>query len=460
MRFCKSRAAAILAILGAAVAEGATENTLFRLKPWPRQGEVQPGANPTGGLLRDNAGALYGATSSGAAYYHGAIFKLTPPARGNTGWTMSVLYSFTGGQDGSSPNGDLIMDADGAIYGTAARGGSWLNQGLVFKLTPPARTGGQWTYGVIHWFYHDYVNKEADGANPHGGLIMDRFGNLFGTTGQGGLTQRIGEDYGTVFVMSPADAAKTRWYYKVIYRFLGGADGATPLDALAMDTNGNLYGTTVYGGTGPCQTMKIVAAVPANFGCGTIFRLSPPAYAGGNWTKTTLHHFDGGAGGASPLGRPLIAFGALIGAAYKGGTGNCQDGLGTWTGCGVIYSLAPPANGGAWVKSVLLNFNVNNGYHPQGGLTADRYALYGTASESAPSAYGVPGDGLVFQLTPPAAGQRFWTQTILHTFDVRDSGSTPVGDLIMGSNGRLYGVTNSGGGESMGGSGTVYEIAQ
>src|SRR5215831_4429671 len=144
-----------------AVSASAAQKTLFSFSPYDPNG-----ANPHGTLLRDANGALYGATTLGGAYYNGTIFKLTPPGGGRTDWTLSTIYTFTGGEDGGTPNGGLVMDSTGAIYGTASSGGSWLNQGLVFKLTPPAPGTTQWTQTVIHYFYHSYSYGADDGANP------------------------------------------------------------------------------------------------------------------------------------------------------------------------------------------------------------------------------------------------------------------------------------------------------
>jgi hypothetical protein len=143
---------------------------------------------------------------------------------------------------------------------------------------------------------------------------------------------------------------------------------------------------------------------------------------------------------------------------YKGGTGNCTDGLGYWIGCGIVYRLVPPGPGeSSWKEFVLLNFNATNGAFPQGGLIADGTgALIGTASASAPDAYGVPGDGNVFRLVPPPPGQVYWTQTVLHKFNISTSGSTPIGEVVRAPNGRLYGSAYGGGGGFN--AGTIFEI--
>ncbi len=433
----------------------AAEKTLYTFNWMPPPGVVNPGSGPTGTLLRDASGALYGATSLGGAYYNGAIFKLTPPAAGQTDWKISVLYSFTGGYDGGSPNPVLVMDSSGAIYGTTQSGGSWLNQGLVFKLTPPAAGTTQWTETVLHYFYHSYAFNADDGANPSGGLIMDRNGALYGTTDLGGSTaDPSGVGYGTVFKLTPLDAGKTAWQETVLYRFASRADGQNPMFTLALDSAGALYGTTLYGGTGGCTDFWSDV-----LGCGTLFKLTPPGPGQTTWTKATLYNFTGGNDGAFPQGKVLLdASNAIYGTTIEGGTGVCSDNFGTPVGCGVVYELTPPGQGQThWTESVLHTFTGPDGAYPQGGLIMNGTGvLLGTASGGGPISYGVVGGyGVVFKLTAPLPGQTHWTETVLYNFDISTSGSEPVGELIRDPAGRLYGVTYSGG-PNLGG--TIYQI--
>ena len=446
---------AILFTLSALPAAAATETTLYAFNWAPPPGALNPGSGPTGTLLRDASGALYGATSLGGAYYNGTIFKLTPPAAGQTEWQMSVLYDFTGGFDGGSPNPTLVMDSSGAIYGTTQSGGSWLNQGLVFKLTPPATGHTQWTETVLHYFYHSYAFGADDGANPSGGLIMDKNGALYGTTDLGGsITDPSGIGLGTVFKLTPVDAGKTTWAETVLYRFNSLADGENPMFTLTMDAAGALYGSTLYGGTGPC-----VDLFSEPVGCGTVFKLTPPVPGQTTWTKTTIHNFTAGADGNMPEYSLLLdASGALYGTTYEGGTGACTDWFSNLVGCGVVFKLTPPAAGHtAWTESVLHSFTGPDGAYPQGGLIMDGSgALIGTASGGGPISYGVVGGyGLVFKLAPPPPGQQSWTETVIYNFDIRTSGSEPVGELIRDPAGHLFGVTY-GGGPTLGG--TIYEI--
>jgi uncharacterized repeat protein (TIGR03803 family) len=196
-------------------------------------GSPSDGAFPEAGLIADSSGNLYGTTYADGASGTGCggsgcgvVFKLAP------GGTETVLYSFTGGGDGGNSTAGLIADSSGNLYGTTRNGGA-SNLGVVFKLTPPATASGAWTETVLH-FFTGYPN---DGANPAAGLIADSSGNLYGTTsGGGGLLS------GVVFKLSPSEPET------VLYTFTGGSDGANPEAGLTADSKGNLYGTTAFGG--------------------------------------------------------------------------------------------------------------------------------------------------------------------------------------------------------------------
>ena len=432
------------------IAPAATERTLVAFTSPAKPGQLNTGVNPRGTLLRDAAGALYGANMLGGAYYNGTIFKLTPPAAGQTGWTLSILYTFMGGTDGGLPNSGLVMDSSGAIYGTADSGGySWLNQGVVFKLTPPAPGTTQWHYSVIHSFYHSYAYGADDGANPGAGLVMDRYGNLYGTTNLGGNIASL-NDYGTVYKLTPLDAAKTKWQETVLYRFQGGADGSNPMTALTLDVAGALYGVTLYGGSGRCTDM-----LGNIIGCGTVFKLAPPAAGQSAWKKTTIRYFTG-PDGNQPVGRLFLdAYGILYGTTFQGGSGRCTDGLLNIVGCGIVFKMTPPTLGQtAWNEYILHDFTGGlDGAFPQGGVIPDASgALVGTTSGGGPSSYGVGNSGVVFRLV---AGQAGWTETALFNFNPSTSGDTAVGELIRDPYGNFYGVGHQGGPQY---GGTVYEI--
>jgi uncharacterized repeat protein (TIGR03803 family) len=174
------------------------------------------GSVPYAGLIADNSGALYGTTQQGGSGCPqdkgcGTVFKLTPSAKGQTAWTETVLYRFTGGSDGASPRAGLFADKQGVLYGTTNVGGGqsgcpqftalFVGCGTVFKLTPPAKGQTTWTETVLYRFKGA---PTSDGSVPYGGLIADNSGALYSTTGVGGTTRRFsrGIGDGTVFKLT------------------------------------------------------------------------------------------------------------------------------------------------------------------------------------------------------------------------------------------------------------------
>jgi uncharacterized repeat protein (TIGR03803 family) len=188
------------------------------------------GAYPFGRLVKDAAGNLYGTTYQGGVYGGGTVFELT---KTSSGWTESVLYNFTGGDNGYSPFAGVIFDANGNLYGTTYQGGVY-EVGTVFQLTP---SHGYWNYRVIYSF-----TGGLDGGNPYyGSLAIDTAGRLYGTTRYGGRLQ-----YGTVFQLAQGHPGK--WKETVVHSFNGGRDGKNPVYGVVLDSAGNLYGTTPSGG--------------------------------------------------------------------------------------------------------------------------------------------------------------------------------------------------------------------
>lgn len=182
-----------------------TETVLYSF-PTAKQGYF-----PWGDLMFDAAGNLYGATQFGGGHgttcdtyyqYCGAVFELSPPKMKGGKWREKVLHGFAGSPDGAAPNGDLVLDSKGAVYGTTYLGGksscTEVNQhgcGIAFRLMPPAKKGGAWTEMVLHRFQ----GNTSDGANPKAGLRFDTAGNLYGTTVECGPLRA-----GTVFSLSPS----------------------------------------------------------------------------------------------------------------------------------------------------------------------------------------------------------------------------------------------------------------
>jgi uncharacterized repeat protein (TIGR03803 family) len=256
------------------------------------------GEFPTGGLIGDSAGNLYGTTARGGANGLGTVFKFLNSA--NSGWQEKVLYSFTGSSDGSLPQ-SVIADAAGNLYGIAFDGGSsTCTCGTVFKLLMSAG----WRFNVLHQF------NQSDGAYPEGPLTFDSAGNLYGGTLEGGT-----DGYGVVYELSPSAAGI--WTSSIVHSFTAGYDGAGVVGPLTIDASGNVYGTTITG----TQTAY-----------GTAFELSPRS--GGGWQFARLHGFTGGLDGGSPESTLFVdASGNVFGAAPIGGTNKL----------GVFFELSPPA---------------------------------------------------------------------------------------------------------------------
>ena len=269
-----------------------------------------------------------------------------------------------------------------------------------------------------------YRFTTSTGADARGPLIFDSKGNLYGTTEFGGALDR-----GTVFQLSPPTVSGNPWTETVLYSFQGAplADGSGPFSGLVFDSAGALYGTTYTGGA-------------HNFG--TVFKLSPPATAGGAWTERVLYSFTGGTDGGLPFAGVIFGEnGALYGTAKQGGS----------AGFGVVYKLTPPGtSGGSWQETVLHSFTGgSDGLIPYAGVIFDGSgALFGTTE-----AGGTTGNGTVYELTSGSGGT--WTHTVLYSFQGGSDGSDPQGGLVFDASGHLYGTTLYGGG----GGGTAYKLS-
>jgi uncharacterized repeat protein (TIGR03803 family) len=336
-----------------------------------------------------------------------------------------VLYNFDY-NTGTNPYGGLISDAAGNLYGTASVNGT-IGAGVVYELLPNG--SGQWGYEILYNFCS--LPGCADGIMPLAGLIFDAAGNLYGTTSQGGQGTGgfgCGHGCGTVFELSPT--AGGIWTEKVLYAFTGGTDGAIPTTSLAMDSSGNLYGTTTLGGA---DSNSILCAQ----GCGVIFRLQPSAT--GDWTETVLHSFCSGVcrDGASPNGLSLDSAGNLYSTTTQFGDHNG----------GALIQLTQNQKGN-WSDKLLHEFGKDfDGQSPNSGLVFDASGnLYGTTNKG-----GKKFGGTIFQLSPRANGQ--WSETILYNFcsaeNCADGGYPAVG-LTMDPAGRLYGANFGGGNAGFG----------
>ncbi|HUO33235.1 MAG TPA: choice-of-anchor tandem repeat GloVer-containing protein [Bryobacteraceae bacterium] len=203
------------------------------------------GSAPTGALAIDGSGILYGTTCYGGAANRGTVFSLTPPAIAGGPWTETILYSFSGGTDGSVPDGGVVLGPSGVLYGSTRVGGA-NNGGAVYALTPPSVSGGAWTEAVLYSF------QTADSSVPDPGpLTFGPNGALYGTTYRGGAGHE-----GTVFALTPPTSAGSSWGYVEIYG-LDAASGYYPTttivpggEILAVGSGGMIFGTGSFGGTG------------------------------------------------------------------------------------------------------------------------------------------------------------------------------------------------------------------
>ena len=335
------------------------------------------GIGPMAGLVMDSAGNLYGTTWLGGPQGAGVAFELSPPAVKGGPWTYSLLYAF-GGAGLSSPEARLTLDKAGNLYGTTSSGGTGGcagGCGGVFKLSPPAQPGSAWTLTVLF----NFAGTFNFGGGTSGGVTLDANGSLYGTT-----LQFSGGPVGTVYRLTKHGQ---HWVHTVLYAFAGGADGAVPEAEVVFDKNGNLYGTTNYGGSG----------APNCFGqsCGTVFQLTPTPT--GPWTHTVLYSFNGGTDGGFGYAGPALtldAAGNLYGTTPIGGDPNCTGGNGD--GCGTVFQLAPPAvQGEPWTETILYRFSGGADGVGPGGLTFGKgHLLYG------PAGAGANNDGLVFSIAP------------------------------------------------------------
>jgi uncharacterized repeat protein (TIGR03803 family) len=221
----------------AASAWAATETVLWSFNPL--QGDAGfPSANA---LISDGSGNFYGSTTAGGTNGTGAFFKLSP--NGNGGWNESVLHSFGplgGTADGYYPFGHIARDKHGNLFGTTEAGGT-NSTGTVYEMS--STSGGGWTETVIHNFG---AYGSGDGSAPLSGLSVNAVGKLYGTTGTGGGSANCENGCGTVYQLSPTSGGG--WTETILHSFNGNPDGSDPISGVMLDKTGNLYGTTITGG--------------------------------------------------------------------------------------------------------------------------------------------------------------------------------------------------------------------
>jgi uncharacterized repeat protein (TIGR03803 family) len=383
--------------------------TVFQLLPPAKKGDPwtetvlyvfkgntnNDGAMPFGGLVIDSSGNLYGTTGYGGTgncsvlgtlMGCGTVFELSPPAQQGGAWTETVLYSFQSGKDGYLPNGDLVFDSAGNLYGATMYGGGYGSCnapyyqycGTVFELSPPKRKGGKWAEKVLDRFAGIASGKRyGDGANPNGGLVLDSKDAIYGTTNIGGYNcpHSSNQGCGIVFKLNPPAERGGAWGKDVLRRF-NESDGCYPDAGVIFDSGGNVYGTTVCGGSD---------------GVGTVFELKPPSGKSHSWAESVLYSFSGGNDGANPMASPIFRDGEnLYGTAYAG-----QSVAGT------VFRLTHSRKE-TWTFSVLYGFGgAPDGAQPAAGFIVDvTGSLYSTTQMGGTGTACQFGCGTVFEISP------------------------------------------------------------
>lgn len=382
---CKLLTSSVLALLIFLVLPPAQAQTLTVLHTF----SGPDGLSPYSGVTMDRGGNLYGTTYSGGASQNGTVYQLK---RHGSSYIHNQLHAFGGGSDGVQPWGGVVFGPDGALYGTTTAGGTY-GGGTVFTLRPPVtacRTAlCPWTESLLGDF--GYTVQPS-----YGEVAFDPAGNIYGTTAFGG---EFG--YGAVYELSRSGGG---WTETVLHSFQDNpADGKFPGHNVILDNAGNLYGTTDEGGA---------------YSEGTIFQLVP---SGSGWTVNILASLGApGEGGYPVAGLIMDRAGNLYG-------GTAGDGATAF-----VFELSPSGQG--WQLTALHTFSATgNNSGPFGNLVLDSSGnLYGTTET-----LGAFGLGNIFKLTPPGSG---WTYTDLYDFSDNGDGEYPTGDLIIDSEGNLYGT--------------------
>jgi uncharacterized repeat protein (TIGR03803 family) len=414
------------------------------------------------------------------------------PTRPAQAQTFTVLHNFTGGADGGSPFGSLVMDRFSNIYGVATYGGNSCpgepynsGCGVVFKME---QHGSEWIFLPVYAF------TGSDGANPVGAVTVAPDGSLYGATDAGGLgsCNDWGTGCGTVYHLRPSPTwcheVWCAWNNTVLYSFTGGVDGGSSWGGVALDSAGNIYGTTYRGGSGhgvayavthsqsgwtesvihnftagsdgTWPASSLISDSSGNFygttefggdnqfcgsGCGTVFKLSP---SGSGWNESVLYAFQGGSDGAVPQASVVFDSAGNLYGTNLGGALN------------VAFELSPSS--GNWLLTPLYGFQFGGLEALRSPLTLDSAGnLYGVTEFGGISSGNCPyGCGTVFKLAPTASG---WSYTTLHEFDFSD-GFEPYGGVVVDSEGNIYGTASGGGPNSNRacelGCGVVWKITQ
>ncbi len=358
------------------------------------------GEGPVSSLVQGFNGNLYGTTYEGGANDYGTVFEITPAG------TLTTIHTFctqANCSDGNRPQGGLVSDTNGNLYGTTSAGGGPNYFGTAFRITPKGTLTTLHTFCTTQSFC-------VDGGCPYAGLVQGTDGNFYGTTSGCGYPE-----LSTVYKITPGGTLTT--LYNFCYEMIVCTDGVFPYAGLVQGTDGNLYGTTWAGGTS--------GGAGAD---GTIFKITP-------WgRRTTLYNFciqpscfDGWHPWA---GLVQATDGNFYGTTLDGGTSNY----------GTVFEITP-----AGALTTLHSFNSTDGLYPYSGLVqASDGNFYGTTYQGGAYNYGT-----VFEITPAGA------LTTLHSFDSTDGAYLYAG-LMQATNGIIYGTTAGGGAN---GYGTVFSLS-
>jgi uncharacterized repeat protein (TIGR03803 family) len=398
------------------------------------------GANPTAGLVQATSGDFYGTTYSGGASGNGTVFRITP------GGKLTTLYSFcylSGCADGAAPSAGLIQGTDGDLYGTTSEGGIG-GYGTIFKII---LSGGKLT--TLHTF------EGTDGSTPRAGLVQAANGDFYGTTFAGG---RHGE--GTIFKINPGGT-----HFETLYNFCseqGCADGAGPVGGLIQAADGDLYGTTEYGGVYDNDT-----CLPQAPGCGTVFKIAP-----GGTSPRVVYSFCAQSSADAPCTDGSDPVGGLVqatnldfyGTTYSGGAvslgGTCYG------GCGTVFQITPAK---PYTLTTLYTFCSLNDCADGGGpeQTLDQGTdgtLYGTTTIGGS---GAAGRGATVFGIGTNGGSLTFLYGFCQDYPACPDGWEPgfEGGLMQATNGNFYGTTTGGANSSCGdpwggtGCGTVFRFS-
>jgi uncharacterized repeat protein (TIGR03803 family) len=369
----------------------------------------QDGAYPSTGLTIDDAGNMYGTAFGGGAPGFGTIFTLD---NDGGGWSVTPIYSFHEGRDGAGPIASVSIGPDGVLYGSTSAGGGgpcisvngYRGCGTVYSLRPPPRAPATVLYNWGSTILYRF--SSSDGAYPQGDLTSDSSGNIYGTTINGGSA-----GWGLIYSLVHSGG---EWNQNILYQAQGGHDGAYPWGGVVFDHSGNLFGVFSEGG-------------PYLFGA--VYELSP---SGSGYTESTVHGFTfTGSDGSTPQGGLIWdGSGNLYGSTVHDSNGG-----------GTVFELV--ASGGSYSYNFLYGLSGGIGLGPYDKLTMDAAGnLYGTTFGD-----GRYGFGSVFKLTRSGSG---WTYSTMHDFTGGSDGGNPICRPVFDSSGNLYGTAFGGGANHQG----------